>query len=84
MSSGLSTLSTSFSLYYVPFALDVYVHDYDGYLDAERFCAMFSNGDAITIYNTINGVDCGATLDARVRRWRHWGGRSAVLRSDDM
>lgn len=53
-------------------------------MDARRFSALQSNGEIVTIYDKRNSVDCETVLRTLARRWMYWGGRSAVLQSDDV
>lgn len=54
ITSRSSTPSSSACLRYIPFTLDVYLHEYIGFLYTERFVAMPSNGDAeqCTMFST--------------------------------
>lgn len=81
---GSNTQSMSVSLRYALFALNVYVRDYDDYLDVGWFGSMLSNVDGIRIYGSKNDVDLDTALGALVHRWLHWSRRGAILRSDDV
>lgn len=69
MSSGASSPSGSGGLRYAPFAVDGYPHDYNNYLDTERFDATTSNCDAKTVFDARNGLDCNTALGIWVHRW---------------
>lgn len=79
--SGGSTPSRLGGICYAPISLDVYLCDYKYFLDTQRFEAMPSNGDAETIYGVCNGADFNTALGACTRRWAHWDGLGAVLRT---
>lgn len=84
MLSGASTPSWSVGLQYAHFGLEVCLIDYKGDLVTERFDAVPLNGDAEAVHDVRNGFDRHTILRAWVRHWTHWGGRSAVLRSDEI
>lgn len=44
---------------------------------------MESEGEVMSIYNARDGINRDTALDSLVRRWMHWGGRSAILRRDE-
>lgn len=64
---GLSTLSTSAVQGHKPSALKVYVRDYEGFSDAERFAAVLLNRKVMIIYDGRNGIDRDADPGAWVR-----------------
>lgn len=82
--SVTSVPSRSVGVCYAPFTLDVYLHEYEGFLYAERLDAMPFNGDAETMYDACNGSDCDTAFGGWSQRCAHWGRQDTVLRSDDI
>lgn len=80
----MSTPYRSGDLRSTPFALNVYLHEYDDYLDTEPFDAMPQRGVAETIKYSRNVIDRHTALDTWVRRWTHCGGRSTDQQIEDI
>lgn len=56
-----------------------YLKEYDRYLDSKRFAAMRLDGDKMTVLDVRNGKQRDSAVGVCVKRWRHCGGRSALL-----
>lgn len=58
----------SVKLSYAPLLLNVYLCDYDEFLDTVRSTALPSNGNTETIFDTHNGLVCYTVLGVWSRR----------------
>lgn len=79
MSPGASSLSRSSDLRDAPSTLKVSFRVFKYYLETEQFDAMYSNGDAETIYDTHNGSAHDTVLCEWSRRCALYGVGGAVL-----
>lgn len=69
MQLGLSTLSMSDGVRYAPFSFSVFVHDFKGYLNAERLGSIATSSEAETVYAARNGLHRDTSIGAWVLQW---------------
>lgn len=54
------------------------------YLDEKRFSFILLNGDRNFVYNSRYGVEPMSAIGGWIKYRKHWGGRSAIFRYDDV
>lgn len=83
MTLGASTACRPRGFSNTPSTLDMYSRRNEGFLNTKRPDAMFSSGNAETMYHTRSCFDRDTALGAGSRRWSHRGRRGAALQNDD-
>lgn len=78
--SGSGSAGSSSWLSFADFYVNVYLRDYTGNLDAQTFQEMPVHGLNHVAYDAGHGFNREIRVGTWIKRWKHLGGRDAVLR----
>lgn len=83
VSSHSGNADSSSWAFLAPFEVSLYLRDYLGRLDAQRFQSLATGGDSCTVFYAQHGITGDTGVGSSIKRGMHWGSCGTILPRDN-